>query len=98
MSDTILLDKNLHYPVLIDEVLSIISPNNGGTFVDCTFGQGGYTKKILEFSRKHSNNLTIRENYKSWLYEKRYFYQNVFKHASILNYMKRYSGKKITLF
>ena len=51
MSDTILLDKNLHYPVLIDEVLSIISPNNGGTFVDCTFGQGGYTKKILEFPK-----------------------------------------------
>ena len=45
------------------------------------------TKKILEFSRKHSNNLSIRENYKSWLYEKRYFYQNVFNHASISNYI-----------
>jgi len=49
MSVTIVSDKNLHYPVLINEVLSIISPQNGGTFIDCTFGQGGYTKKILEF-------------------------------------------------
>ena len=28
----------------------IITPLYGGTFIDCTFGQGGYTKKILEFS------------------------------------------------
>ena len=49
MSVTIVSDKNLQFPVLIDEVLSIISPQNGGTFIDCTFGQGGYTKKILEF-------------------------------------------------
>ena len=51
MCATIVSDKNLHYPVLLDEVLSIISPQNGGTFIDCTFGQGGYTKKILEFPK-----------------------------------------------
>ena len=49
MSATIVLDKNLHYPVLLKEVLNIISPQNGGTYIDCTFGQGGYSKKILEF-------------------------------------------------
>ena len=38
-----------HYPVLLKEILSIISPQHGGTFIDCTFGQGGYSKKILEF-------------------------------------------------
>ena len=38
-----------HYPVLLSELISIISPQYGGTFIDCTFGQGGYTKKILEF-------------------------------------------------
>ena len=51
MSATIVLDENLHYPVLLNEVLSIISPQNGGTFIDCTFGQGGYTEKILEFPK-----------------------------------------------
>ncbi len=49
MSATILPENNLHHPVLLKEVLSIISPQNGGTFIDCTFGQGGYTQKILEF-------------------------------------------------
>ena len=49
MSATIVSDENLHYPVLLNEVLSIISPQNGGTFIDCTFGQGGYTEKILSF-------------------------------------------------
>ncbi len=49
MSAIILPEKSLHYPVLLKEVLSTISPQNGGTFIDCTFGQGGYTKKILEF-------------------------------------------------
>ena len=39
-----------HYPVLLDELISIISPQHGGTFIDCTFGQGGYTKKILSFN------------------------------------------------
>ena len=38
-----------HYPVLLDEIISIITPQYGGTFIDCTFGQGGYTKKILNF-------------------------------------------------
>ena len=38
-----------HYPVLLSELISIISPQHGGTFIDCTFGQGGYTKKILDF-------------------------------------------------
>ncbi len=40
-----------HYPVLLKEIISIISPQYGGTFIDCTFGQGGYTKKILEFKK-----------------------------------------------
>ena len=40
-----------HYPVLLKEIISIISPEYGGTFIDCTFGQGGYTKKILEFDK-----------------------------------------------
>jgi len=33
---------------LLKELISIISPLYGGTFLDCTFGQGSYTKKILE--------------------------------------------------
>ena len=44
------LDAPKHYPVLLNEIISIITPQHGGTFIDCTFGQGGYSKKILNFS------------------------------------------------
>ena len=42
-------DTVKHYPVLLNEIISIITPQHGGTFIDCTFGQGGYTKKILNY-------------------------------------------------
>ena len=37
-----------HFPVLIKELVSIISPLYSGTFIDCTFGQGGFSKEILK--------------------------------------------------
>ncbi len=43
------LEKTKHYPVMLDQVLSIISPQHGGTFIDCTFGGGGYSRAILKF-------------------------------------------------
>ena len=43
------MDIAKHYPVLLNELISIITPQHGGTFIDCTFGQGGYTKKILSY-------------------------------------------------
>ena len=42
-------DAPKHYPVLLNELVSIITPQHGGTFIDCTFGQGGYSKKILDY-------------------------------------------------
>ena len=49
MEATIVKDEVKHYPVLLNEIISVITPQHGGTFIDCTFGQGGYTKKILDF-------------------------------------------------
>ena len=49
MDATIVSEVPKHYPVLLKEIISIITPQYGGTFIDCTFGQGGYSKKILEF-------------------------------------------------
>ena len=49
MEATIVPDVQKHYPVLLKEIISVITPQHGGTFIDCTFGQGGYSKKILEF-------------------------------------------------
>ena len=48
MEATIVSDRLKHYPVLLKEIISIISPQYGGTFIDCTFGQGGYTREILK--------------------------------------------------
>ena len=50
MIATIVPDMRNHYPVLLSELISIITPQYGGTFIDCTFGQGGYSKKILNFA------------------------------------------------
>ena len=44
-------DVRSHYPVLLNEIISIITPQHGGTFIDCTFGQGGYTNEILNFKK-----------------------------------------------
>jgi 16S rRNA (cytosine1402-N4)-methyltransferase len=51
MKASMVLDITKHYPVLLNEIISIITPQHGGTFIDCTFGQGGYTKKILNYKR-----------------------------------------------
>ena len=40
----------MHYPVLLKEIISIISPQYGGTFIDCTLDKVAIHLKILEFS------------------------------------------------
>ena len=49
MNATMSLEHVKHYPVMLNQVLSIISPQRGGTYIDCTFGAGGYSEKILKF-------------------------------------------------
>lgn len=36
-----------HTPVLLDEVMNVLSPAKGKTYIDGTFGRGGYSKAIL---------------------------------------------------
>jgi 16S rRNA (cytosine1402-N4)-methyltransferase len=36
-----------HVPVLIEEVLHFLGPTAGGTYIDGTFGAGGYSRAIL---------------------------------------------------
>jgi 16S rRNA (cytosine1402-N4)-methyltransferase len=37
-----------HIPVMLNEVLAALSPRSGETYVDGTFGAGGYTRAILD--------------------------------------------------
>ncbi|OGZ78528.1 MAG: 16S rRNA (cytosine(1402)-N(4))-methyltransferase, partial [Candidatus Staskawiczbacteria bacterium RIFOXYB1_FULL_32_11] len=38
----------MHIPVLLNEVIEYLDPKANENFVDCTIGQGGHTKVILE--------------------------------------------------
>ena len=49
MNATMSLEIEKHYPVMLNQILSIISPQHGGTYIDCTFGGGGYSQAILKF-------------------------------------------------
>ena len=79
MNATIKLENEKHFPVLLEKLISIISPLYGGTFIDCTFGQGGYSKKILE--NKYNNIIAIDRDVKSLEISKKFEkkYKNRFK-------------------
>ena len=36
-----------HVPVMLDEVLAALALREGGVYVDCTFGEGGYSRALL---------------------------------------------------
>jgi 16S rRNA (cytosine1402-N4)-methyltransferase len=80
---TIIPDVRNHYPVLLSELISIITPQYGGTFIDCTFGQGGYTKKILNFKDtkvialdRDLQSLKLAEEVKN-KFEERFLFKNI---------------------
>ena len=93
----------MHYPVLLNEIISIISPQYGGTFIDCTFGQGGYSSKILEYSGTKiialdrdkdtlKKSLDIKRNF-----ENRFTYKNL-KFSQLNNLKLKNENVKAVLF
>ena len=38
----------LHFPVLLEESVDFLVTKNEGSYIDCTYGRGGHTQKILE--------------------------------------------------
>lgn len=42
-----------HIPVMLNEVLQSLAPRDGETYVDATFGNGGYTEAILKSANCH---------------------------------------------
>ena len=91
MSATINLEKK-HFPVLLDELIKIISPRYSGTFLDCTFGQGGYSEKILENSKnkvialdRDSNSIKLSERFKKHFKDRFEFNHKRFSEIKSLN-------------
>jgi 16S rRNA (cytosine1402-N4)-methyltransferase len=39
-----------HIPVMLAEVIENLAPKDGETYIDCTFGAGGYSRRILATS------------------------------------------------
>ncbi|MDC0200288.1 16S rRNA (cytosine(1402)-N(4))-methyltransferase RsmH [Candidatus Pelagibacter sp.] len=103
MNATIKLENVKHFPVLLEEVTSIISPLYGGTFIDCTFGQGGYSKKILEdinnkvfaIDRDPSSIEVVNQFKKK--YQHRFEFKNK-KFSEILNINKKIKNLKGIIF
>ena len=42
-----------HIPVMLDEVVSAMAPRDGETYIDATFGAGGYASALLEAADCH---------------------------------------------
>ncbi len=40
-----------HFPVMLNEIIEITSPSKGGSYIDCTFGGGSYSKELLKFPK-----------------------------------------------
>ena len=77
------LDITKHYPVLLNEIISIITPQHGGTFIDCTFGQGGYTEKILSYKNTQvialDRDIKSKKNAQKLIskFENRFIFKNI---------------------
>ena len=67
-----------HIPVMINEVLEFLEPKKGEVYVDTTFGNGGYTKAILESAQcrviamDRDPNVKIRANEIKNMYGERF--------------------------
>jgi len=103
MNATIKLENVKHFPVLLNEVISIISPLYGGTFIDCTFGQGGYSKKILENKKnkifaidRDCDSKNIVNQFKK-NYPKRFNFENK-KFSEIINLSNNIENLKGVIF
>ncbi len=89
-----------HYPVMVDEVVSFLKPKKNKIYLDGTFGQGGYSKKILESTE--STVFAIDRDNESYEYakkfEKKYGSRFIFKKEKFSNINLLLKHQKIKSF
>ncbi len=69
MSDAL----NTHLPVLLDETIEALNIKENGKYIDCTFGRGGHSKKILEKLGEHGKLLAIDQDLQAIEYAREKF-------------------------
>ena len=88
-----------HLPVLVDEVISYLKPQSNKIYFDGTFGQGGYSKKILSLNSKviAIDRDSLSKNCARELklkYPKRFFFK-IEKFSNIKDILKQFDVKKV---
>ncbi len=86
-----------HYPVMLNEVIKLCNPQKGGDYLDCTFGGGGYSKKILEFKNttvtaidRDKNVLEISKELKKNYPNRFKFFNEKFSNIDKINILKKF--------
>ena len=86
-----MIEKVVHIPVLLDEVIKALSLKKDDVYVDATFGLGGYTKAIL--SKQHCKVVAIDRDPLAKI-----FADNLKKSYSDRFYFKKGKFSKLTKF
>ena len=89
--------KNLpHYPVMLKEVLDTCNPKNGGLFVDCTYGAGGYSNAILSYPNTQVIALDRDPNIRRYAKKTKKKYENRFSfYNSKFSDLDKFVSKKL---
>ncbi len=72
-----------HIPVLLNETMKLLEPKSGEVFIDCTFGGGGHSGKILDKIGANGRLLAIDWNLEA--INKCKLYAKEFHHLECLN-------------
>ena len=84
--------ESSHFPVMLNEIIKISSPTQGGHFIDCTFGGGGYSKALLKFPKtkvegidRDKTAVAIAEKIKKKFQNRFQFYQLKFSQVDTIS-------------